>query len=69
MNLARRDFFSQTAKIAVAASTVGIASHTVKADAAETKSGFKKPIISTDVAGEFKKFLYARAAFRERFGI
>jgi len=35
----------------------------------DNKSGLKKPIISTDVAGEFKKFLYARAKFRERFGI
>ena len=35
----------------------------------ENKSGIKKPIISTDVVGEFKKFLFARASFRERFGI
>jgi hypothetical protein len=35
----------------------------------DNKSGIKKPVISTDVTGEFKKFLYARAAFRERFGI
>lgn len=35
----------------------------------DNKSGIKKPIISTDVTGEFKKFLYARSAFRERFGI
>lgn len=35
----------------------------------DNKSGIKKPVISTDISGEFKKFLYARAAFRERFGI
>lgn len=35
----------------------------------DNKSGIKKPIISTDITAEFKKFLYARAAFRERFGI
>ena len=35
----------------------------------DNKSGVKKPVISTDIEGEFKKFLYARAAFRERFGI
>jgi len=35
----------------------------------DNKSGFKKPIISTDVQGEFKRFLYARASFRQRFGI
>lgn len=35
----------------------------------DNKSGFKKPVISTDVAGEFKKFIYARIKFRERFGI
>ena len=33
------------------------------------KSGFKKPVVCTDIAGEYKKFLYARAKFRERFGI
>ena len=35
----------------------------------DNKSGFKKPIVCTDLAGEYKKFLYARAKFRERFGI
>ena len=35
----------------------------------DNKSGVKKPIISSDIAGEFKKFVYARQAFRERFGI
>jgi len=35
----------------------------------DNKSGFKKPIVSTDIAGEFKKFTYARMKFRERFGI
>uniref|UniRef100_A0A6M3JI73 PD-(D/E)XK nuclease superfamily protein n=1 Tax=viral metagenome TaxID=1070528 RepID=A0A6M3JI73_9ZZZZ len=35
----------------------------------DNKSGVKKPIVSTDIAGEYKKFLYARAKFRERFGI
>ena len=35
----------------------------------DNKSGVKKPIISTDIQGEFKKFMYARSAFRERFGI
>jgi len=35
----------------------------------DNKSGIKKPIVSTDIQGEFKKFVYARQAFRERFGI
>ena len=35
----------------------------------DNKSGFKKPIISEDVGGEFKEFLKARKIFRERFGI
>ncbi|MBN2410470.1 amidohydrolase family protein [candidate division KSB1 bacterium] len=47
-NLARRDFFSQTAKIAVAASTVGLAVKTGKADPGETKSEFKKPAFIID---------------------
>jgi len=35
----------------------------------DNKSGLKKPVVCTDIAGEYKKFLYARAKFRERFGI
>ena len=35
----------------------------------DNKTGIMKPVVSTDVAGEYKKFLYARAKFRERFGI
>ncbi len=35
----------------------------------DNKCGFKKPIICNDIQKEFKKFLYARAKFRERFGI
>jgi len=42
-NLARRDFFSQSAKFAVAASTVGVAVTSGKAEAEETKTEFKKP--------------------------
>lgn len=35
----------------------------------DNKSGFKKPIVCTNIEKEFKGFLYARAKFRERFGI
>lgn len=35
----------------------------------DNKSGFKKPVICTNIEKEFKEFLYARAKFRERFGI
>ena len=35
----------------------------------DNKSGYKKPVVCTDIQGEYKKFLYARAKFRERFGI
>jgi len=35
----------------------------------DNKSGLMKPVICTDVDKEYKKFLYARAKFRERFGI
>lgn len=35
----------------------------------DNKSGLRKPVVSTDIAGEYKKFLYSRAKFRERFGI
>jgi hypothetical protein len=35
----------------------------------ENKSGIKKPVICTNIDKEFKGFLYARAKFRERFGI
>jgi hypothetical protein len=33
------------------------------------KSGVMKPIVSDDIEGEFKRFLYAREKFRKRFGI
>lgn len=33
------------------------------------KSGFKKPVVCTDIEKEFKAFLYARSKFRQRFGI
>jgi len=35
----------------------------------DNKSGLKKPVVSTNIEKEFKSFLYARAKFRERFGI
>jgi hypothetical protein len=35
----------------------------------DNKSGIKKPIVCTDIQGEYKKFLYARAKLRERCGI
>jgi hypothetical protein len=35
----------------------------------DNKSGFKKPIICSDIEKEFKGFLYARRQFRERFGV
>jgi len=35
----------------------------------DNKCGIKKPIICTNIQKEFKGFLYARAKFRERFGI
>jgi hypothetical protein len=35
----------------------------------ENKSGFKKPIICTDIQKEFKRFLHARSEFLARFGI
>jgi hypothetical protein len=35
----------------------------------DNKTGFKKPVICTDIQKEFKAFLYARSKFRERFGI
>lgn len=35
----------------------------------DNKSGVKKPVVCTNIEGEFKKFLYERSRFRERFGI
>ena len=35
----------------------------------ENKSGIKKPIVSSTISAEFKKFIYARNKFRERFGV
>lgn len=32
-------------------------------------SGYSKPVESTDIEGEFKRFLYARDKFKKRFGI
>lgn len=35
----------------------------------DNKSGYKKPDITTDIEGEFKRFVYKRDKFRKRFGI
>jgi hypothetical protein len=35
----------------------------------DNKSGYKKPIINTDIAGEWKEMLKARETFKKRFGI
>jgi hypothetical protein len=33
------------------------------------KTGFMKPIVSTDIETEYKRFLYARDKFKRRFGL
>lgn len=35
----------------------------------DNKSGVKKPVVCVNIQKEFKGFLYARAKFRERFGV